>query len=186
MLALHRRCNDHEKRQKHYSLILWYTRRLQREQGTQFVKTQWEIYCQQHIDPSSVKVETKNKVVYVLNGEPIFDSPSIQEQNSRHLRKIKRTTELPGDIIDELIESLNCTKKRRRQMMIRRRNQRMVMPRKRLLLFHTLQIKPFIRVLMKSPRMERLLLLLMERKRVCQTKWMTCVVIPGAKGIYLT
>ena len=84
------------------------------KQGTQFVKTQWEIYCQQHIDPSSIKVETKNKVVYVLNGEPIFDSPSIQEQNSRHLRKIKRTTELPGDIIDELIESHELYKKKKK------------------------------------------------------------------------
>ena len=73
------------------------------KRGTQFVAGQWEIYRQQHIDPSSIKVGDRDRVVYVLNGEPIFDSPSMQEQNSKKLRKIRRATELPGDIIDELI-----------------------------------------------------------------------------------
>ena len=81
------------------------------KRGTQFVAGQWEIYRQQHIDPSSIKVGDRDRVVYVLNGEPIFDSPSMQEQNSKKLRKIRRATELPGDIIDELIESHELYKK---------------------------------------------------------------------------
>ena len=47
------------------------------KRGTQFVAGQWEIYRQQHIDPSSIKVGDRDRVVYVLNGEPIFDSPFI-------------------------------------------------------------------------------------------------------------
>ena len=84
--------------------------------GTTFVSNKWEIYRPHHIDPSSIKLDTKDRIVYVLNGEPIFASPSIQEQNERQLLKIKCTTELPDNIIDQLKESHELYKSNNKAM----------------------------------------------------------------------